>query len=114
MSPKNLLVLHFTRVLFGIVSSPFLLGAIVLHHLSNVGTENAQKALEYFYVDNLVIGTATDLEAIKFYDEIRRSYKEMSMNIKEWGSNSEIFVQHLPNEYRICNKSIRNSVGHEE
>ena len=42
LSKDNLQIYHFTMVPFGVISSPFLLGATILHHLEQVGTPTAK------------------------------------------------------------------------
>ena len=94
-------------MLFGIVSSPFLLAATVRYHLTCAETENAKKALKDIYVDNLVTGTGDEEEAIKFYDEIKRCLADMSMNIREWSSNSEKFLNHVPKNDQVFQEVIK-------
>ena len=53
----------------------------------------------------MVTGTTTDLDSINFMTRLR-SFKKMSINIREWGSNSEIFVQHLPDENHISSQVL--------
>ena len=82
LSAENLIILRFTTVLFGIISSSFLLDGTLRLHLSTVGTEIAAKALEDLYVDNLVTGVANSEAAIQFYDEVKKIFHDISMNIR--------------------------------
>ena len=56
LSKDNLQIYRFTRVPFGVISSLFLLGATILHHLEQVGTPTAEKIMKHLYVDNLLTG----------------------------------------------------------
>ena len=84
MSRTNITIYRFTRVLFGIISSPFLLAGTIDLHLSKTGTVNSKKALKDLYVDNLVTGARNLEEALVFFDEIKKTFREISMNIREW------------------------------
>ena len=69
LSKDNLQIYRFTRVPFGVISSPFLLGATILHHLEQVGTPTADKIMKHMYVDNLLTGVNSSKEAREFYSE---------------------------------------------
>ena len=58
LSTDNFIIFQFTKILFGIISSQFLLAGTVHLHLSRVGTENPKKACDGLYVDNLVTDVA--------------------------------------------------------
>ena len=62
LSKDNLQIYRFTRVPFGVISSPFLLGATILHHLEQVGTPTADKIMKHMYVDNLLTGVNSSKE----------------------------------------------------
>jgi hypothetical protein len=59
ITKENLVTYRFTRVPFGYVSSPFLLGACILHLLQSVGSEVARKIEQNLYVDNVFGGEET-------------------------------------------------------
>ena len=98
----NLQVYRFTRIPFGIISSPSLLGSTVKHHLESIGTPVTEQAIHGIYLDNLISGGNTMGEAIQLYKEIKQSFKEASMNMKNWGSNSTDFLKIVPAE--DCNQ----------
>ena len=66
----NFVVLHFTRVAFGVSSSPFLLNATVKHHLECYRTENpsfVNLLLQSIYVDDVAYGANNDATAFTLY-----------------------------------------------
>ena len=101
VSSDNLIMFRFTKVLFGVISRPFLLAATVNLHLSRVGTENAKRALDNLYVDNLVTAVKNTEDAVKFYDEIKKIFKDITMDIREWTSNSSEFLTHVPEDDKM-------------
>ena len=64
---NNVQELRFTRVPFGMISSPFLLAATVKYHLNKADTPVAKKISDNMYVDNMVTGVATSEQAVEFY-----------------------------------------------
>ena len=51
---KNVQVLRFTRVPFGMISSPFLLAATIKHHLTKAASPIAHQIADNMYVDVMV------------------------------------------------------------
>ena len=107
LSINNLVILRFARVPFGIICSQFLLAGVVQHHLLNVATDNAKRALNDFYVDNLVTGVSNIDDAMKFYNEVKQMFKDMSMNLREWGSNSTEFLKHICEKDKISSSVMK-------
>ncbi|CAK5016423.1 unnamed protein product [Meloidogyne enterolobii] len=52
---ENLAVYRFCRVAFGVVSSPFMLAAVIRAHLAKFGPEQDAVLFRNVYVDNLLI-----------------------------------------------------------
>ena len=94
----NIQIYRFTRVPFGIIASPFLLGGSVQHYLKDTGIEIASKISNELYVDNLISGEDTPRKAIQLYNDSKRTFKEISMNLREWASNSTEVMQAIPEE----------------
>ena len=106
----NLDVYRFCRVPFGIICSPFLLEGTLKFHLQNEGSAVAQKIVDNVYVDNVSVGTDSVKEAYQIYEEARSIFKKASMNLRQWTSNAEEFIQLLPNEqmlYRFKGESVK-------
>lgn len=73
---------------FGVVSSPFLLGATIEYHLDSYNSEIAEKIKKNIYVDNIITGTDNASKATALYNETKRIFNEASLNVREWISNS--------------------------
>ena len=89
----NIITYRFTRVPWGIVSSPFLLGATIKHHLEQTNGVDGVDISKDFYVDNLISGADCEEDAEQMYQSTKRKFKEISMNLREWKSNSNTLNQ---------------------
>ena len=96
----NLQVFRFCRIPFGVVSSPFLLGATIVHHLKQTNTSLATSLQRDIYVDNVVTGVQNLSEAKNLYTDAKALFANASMNLREWSSNSKKFSQFLAEEDR--------------
>ena len=104
VSPENLEVFRFARLPFGIICSPFLLGATIQHHIENTNVPAAEKIKDNIYVDNIITGAENEKEAIELYKGAKTLFKDASMNLREWlTSSSEVNDQFEP-EDRIDTK----------
>ena len=111
-SKSNLVVYRFCRVPFGLICSPFLLGATLKFHLQNEGTPLALNILNNMYVDNILMGTDSVEEANCIYQKARIIFKKASMNLRQWNSNSEEFLKSLPpGERSVGNINIIKVLG---
>ena len=54
---SNIDIFRFTRIIFGIVSSQFILAATIVYHLRSKKGPIAKKLMKDLYVDNLITGT---------------------------------------------------------
>ena len=84
-------VYRFTRVPFGLTSSPFLLHATIIHHLNKYKDKyplTVSKLLEAFYVDDMLTGAETEEEAVQLVEEGDLIMKEANMELTKWNTNS--------------------------
>ena len=68
----ELQILKFTRVVFGVAPSPYLLNATIACHLDqyeNTHQETVSKIRESIYVDDVIMGAQIESEALKLYEE---------------------------------------------
>ncbi|XP_065891682.1 uncharacterized protein [Dysidea avara] len=97
----NLEVFRFCRIPFGVVSSPFLLGATITHHLKQCNTPLTASLLRDTYVDNVVTGVQNVTEAKTLYTKAKELFTKASMNLREWGSNSKQFIEFVEERDRV-------------
>ena len=103
----NLQIYHFARVPFGVISSPFLLGATDAHHLKKKENPIAEKIRKNIYVDNVITRTRIVVEAYDLYVEARNIFQAASMNLREWMSNSTEFLSLIPDNDRAHGENIK-------
>ena len=83
--------LRFTRVVFGVCSSPFLLNSTIQHHLERYRRSHpllVKKLVESFYVDDVVTGAASEEEALQLYSESREVLGDGGFNLRKFRTNS--------------------------
>ena len=89
--PKSdLETLRFTRALFGLVSSPFLLGGVIDAHLSNWEEQESEvvaKLREELYVDDLISGSATVAKAKEIKEKATSIFEDACFKLHKWHSN---------------------------
>ena len=65
------------------------------------------KIKDDLYVDNLVFGMGCEEDAIKLYSELKQVFKNASMNLKEWISNSQKVNDNLRSEDKLKDKTLK-------
>ena len=107
---NNVQTYRFCRVPFGIIASPFLLGAAIDHHLKKVGTSTAENIRQNIYVDNVITGTNSVHEAPGFYSGSKKIFEGAAMNLRDWTSNSKEVLDKIP-LYDQANRSKMKILG---
>nr|CAD2179998.1 unnamed protein product [Meloidogyne enterolobii] len=104
----NPIVYRFTRVLFGLSCSPFLLSATVKHHVEKYkDSKVAQAILENIYVDNIVIDVPIGMTPRAVVDEACDIFKDAQMNLREISSNDRRLIESLPAEKILTNRTVK-------
>ena len=83
-------VLRFTRALFGLVPSPFLLGGVIECHLETWETHMPQLVAELrksLYVDDLISGKPTVPEAQQLKEGAIKIFADAKFTLHKWHSN---------------------------
>ena len=79
---------RYRTIIFGFVSSPFILNYIIQYHLSAYNSDNVSSLIrDRFYVDNLVLTCNNDVMLSQYVDSIRRLMLEGGLPLREWVSN---------------------------
>ena len=81
---KQVETLHFTRVVFGLAQSPFLLNGVIQQHLENLLSTypNAVKEiLKSLYVDNLLSGGPTIQKAKQLKREATKIFGDAKFEL---------------------------------
>ncbi|KAL5476354.1 hypothetical protein EMCRGX_G026289 [Ephydatia muelleri] len=87
--PK-LLVLRFTRVVFGVSASPFLLNATLDHHIRKYEAEDPEfvaRFLRAIYVDDVTYGGSDIKDVFQLYLKTKKRLLEGGFNIRKFVSN---------------------------
>ena len=83
-------VLRFTRALFGMASSPFLLGGVIEQHLKNWRDKLADNVAEIgksLYVDDLISGGSTVTVAKTLKRDATTIFGDAGFQLHKWHSN---------------------------
>ena len=59
------------------------------------------------YVDNLITGTSSKDAELQIYEQGKQLFKEMSMNLREWCSNSQTLRNSFKKENRFDGKEMK-------
>ena len=82
---------RFTRALFGLTSSPFLLGGVIEAHLSNweeKEPEIVKKIRKELYVDDLISGSITVCKASGVKDKATVVFRDVCFTLHKWHSTA--------------------------
>ena len=90
MQSRRVEILRFTRALFGLAPSPFLLGGVIKQHLEACRTENPDLVREIeksLYVDDLISGGPTVKAALEVKAGVTHVFNQASFKLHKWHSN---------------------------
>ena len=94
--------LRFTRALFGLVSSPFLLGVVFemhLNHWEKKEPELVAKIRKEPYVDDLISGSTTVCKTRQLKNKTTAIFQDACFNLYKWHSNvPELELEQSPQE----------------
>ena len=76
-------VYRFRRVLFSVVSSPFILFATLHYHLQLYDTPLSNTIQSNLYVDNIVTGCKTESQAIQYFQDARAMMSSAGFNLRK-------------------------------
>ncbi|MCY3927479.1 MAG: A17 family peptidase [Acidobacteria bacterium] len=83
-------VYRFKVVLFGSVSSPFMLYAALHHHLTKNPSPISEDMQNNLYVDNVISGCNSESDVVHYYKKSRSIMSQANFNLRTWASNSTL------------------------
>jgi hypothetical protein len=91
LQTKTIEVLRFTRALFGLAPSPFLLGGVIQQHLENFRTVHPEivysEIEKSLYVDDLISGGENEIEAEQLKSKAIEIFSDATFDLHKWHSN---------------------------
>ena len=115
MNPHSRIIhLRFTRLVFGLRSSPAVLGAVISHHLKSYKAlhPNTKEQIEdCLYVDDLITGASTVEQGFELYQRAKRIMKEGGLNLRKWNSNSSSLIRRISEAESAHNTNCMKSVA---
>ena len=95
----NFVPYRYRTIIFGFVSSPFILNYVIQYHLSAYASDNVSSQIrDKFYVDNLIFACNNDAMLSQYVDSIRRLMLEGGLPLREWVSNYPSALNQLSEE----------------
>ena len=91
LQTKTIEVLRFTRALFGLAPSPFLLGGVIQQHLTNFRTVSPEIVSEIeksLYVDDLISGGENEMKAEQLKTKATEIFADATFDLHKWHSNA--------------------------
>ncbi|GBM28321.1 hypothetical protein AVEN_229506-1 [Araneus ventricosus] len=85
-------IYRFTRVLFGVNSSPFMLAATIKHHLrkyQGIYPKTSEFLNNSIYIDDIIGGHQNTEDAYHTSTECMHIFREAGMTLHKWQTNSE-------------------------
>lgn len=84
---QDLMELRFTRVVFGVSSSPFLLNVTIRHHLDKYESSHpdlVKKLWKSLYVDDMACGALDEEQAHQLFVTAKEILKQAGFNLRKF------------------------------
>ena len=101
LDTKHVETLRFTRALFGLSTSPFLLGGVIDQHLKNLQNiypREVEEIRRSLYVDDLISGDKTVAGAQHLKQTSQSIFRAGKFVLHKWHSNAPSLEQPTPHE----------------
>ena len=99
---EEMQILRYTRVVFGLIQSPFLLGGTLEPHLDNsrasFPAEIIEQILECLHVDDLIGGGFTEDKVFQLKKMVIELFKNAGFTLHKWHSNVLMLEDNKTNE----------------
>ena len=103
---------EFTRLVFGINSSPFQAQFVVRHHAEKyheLFPQAAEAILKSTYMDDTMDSVESDSDGVELYRQLSQLWKMAGMHAQKWISNSKNVLEHVPLKDRASEIDLSDS-----
>ena len=107
-TPPAPVVMRFTRVVFGVSASSFLLNATIQHHLEkyqNKYPNLVNTLLRSIYVDDVTYGADGESEAYQLYTLSKKIFTEGGFNLRKFVTSSPSLRQRIATDEQISDQN---------
>ena len=100
-SNPEVITLRFTRLVFGLVCSPFILNVTLRNHLSkyeNTDPSFVDTVVRALYVDDFASGKDSVKDGFELYRKLKSRFREGGFNMRKWASNNQELTELIKKE----------------
>ena len=110
---SKLIEYRWKAVLFGSISSPFILASVLKRLITDTSSTQYTKEalLKGIYVDNLFHSDDSEEKLVNFFTEARGILSKGNFNLREWGSNSTLVRNVAEKEGVLFNQANIGALG---
>ena len=104
LQQPEIIVMRFTRVVFGVSSSPFLLNTTIKCHMekfSSLHPELVRQLLQSIYVNDVVFGADSEENAFSLYKESKDVLSSGGFNLRKFVTNSSSLQEKIDQMERM-------------
>ena len=110
---SEMIHLRFCRLMFGLRSSPAILGAVLARHLDSSKEYDpaiVELIKKSMYVDDFLSGSSNVSEGKELYTNSKKIMREASFNLRKWHSNSTELLEFIHNKETIMRNTTNTSL----
>ena len=95
----DLVAYRYCTIVFGLISSAFILHRVIDHHLSRYANDLCNRVLtDNKYVDNVFLTGNDQADLLELCGEVRERMEEGGFRLRSWASNSNTLNDHFVRE----------------
>ena len=99
----DIITMRFTRLVFGLTCSPYILNATIRHHLESVVDSDrtfADSVVSSIYVDDFASSFQTEKEAFEMYQKLKKHFLSGGFNFRKFATNKAELLDNIEKEER--------------
>ena len=111
----EIVVFRFTKAVFGVICSLYLLNVTIRHHLDlykETDPDFVEKVRTSLYCDDYVASFESESEAFEQYENLKNCFRDGGFNIRKWKSNCKDLISKIDENERehFSNENKTNKV----